>query len=147
MRRFLLVVPFILACGGAETPPADSAAMAPAALTEADVAGSWSGTVTPEGMDSAVVHWMQVCAAGTCRVTTQEAPADTITHTYTIAADSMVGTSAAFTDTTIFKGGAIMDHWVGRVSGSQMSGTGLMTVADRPDSVVLRYRFSGTRNP
>lgn len=147
MRRYLLVVPFLIACGGSEMPPADSAAAAPAGLTDADVAGTWSGTVTPDGLDSAVVHWTQVCSAGTCRITTQEAPGDTVTHTYTIAADSVVGVSAAFTDTTIVKGATIVDHWVGRVNGSQVTGTGFMTLADRPDSVVMRYRFSGSRNP
>ena len=62
MRRLLLAVPFLIACAGAETPPADSAAMAaaPMALTETDVAGNWTGTAMMEGSDSVFANWTQV---------------------------------------------------------------------------------------
>lgn len=146
MRRFLLVVPFVFACAKAETPSADSAAMATPAMTEADVAGTWTGTIMMEGSDSVMAHWTDVCGAGTCRLTTQESPNDTVASTYVIQGDSAVGTSAAYADPQV--GGAMVtDHWVGRVSGNTVNGTGMMKLADKPDSVVMRYRFTGTRTP
>ena len=148
MRRYWLVLPFVIACGGAETPPADSAAMAaaPAALTEADVAGTWSGTAMPEGSDSVIANWTNICSAGTCRFTTTQSPKDTVPHTYILEADSMRGTSAPYPDPSA--GGAmVIDTWVGRVVGNQVTGTGMAKLADKPDSVVMRYRFTGTRTP
>jgi hypothetical protein len=145
MRRFLLVVPFIIACGTAETPPADSAAMAvsPAALTEAEIAGTWTGTAMMEGTDSVFARWVQVCGGGTCRGTSQENP-DTILSTYILEGDSSRGTTQPFADKTM---GGIMvtDNWVARVSGNQVTGTGMIRLADKPDSVVMRYRFTGTK--
>jgi hypothetical protein len=146
MRRHLLVLPFLIACGGGETPPADSAAAAPAALTEADVAGAWSGTAMMDGSDSVFANWTNMCNAGTCRFTTTEAPGDTVVHTYVLQADSMVGTSAAYAEPSM-GGTMVMDHWVGRLSGNQVSGTGQLKLAAMPDSVVMRYRFIGTKQP
>ena len=148
MRRFLLAVPFLVACARAETPPADSAAMAaaPMALTETDVAGTWTGTGMMEGSDSVVAHFTQVCAAGTCRFTMAENPKDTIVSTYVIAADSITGTSTPHADATA-GGATIIDVWVARIAGNQITGTGHATLASKPDSVVQRYRFTGTKAP
>jgi len=148
MRRLLFAVPFLFACAKAETPPADSAAMAaaPAALTEADVAGTWTGTGTIEGTDSVFAHWTQVCAAGTCRGTSTEQPKDTSVSNYVIAADSSVGTGQPMADAAM--GGAmVVDHWVVRISGAQATGNGWFTLAAKPDSVVMRYRITGTKSP
>ena len=145
MRRLLWAVPFLIACGGAETPPADSAAAAPAALTEADVAGTWTGTAILEGTDSIVAHWTQVCAGGTCRGTSQEDP-DTVVSTYVLEADSSRGVSQPFENTTM-PGVMLIDNWVARVSGNQVTGTGRFTLAAKPDSVVMRYRIVGSKAP
>jgi hypothetical protein len=148
MRKLLLAVPLFLACGGAEeTPPADepAAAMAPA-LTEADVAGTWTGTGMIAGTDSVFTHWTQVCAAGTCRGTSTETPNDTIVSTYVIDADSSVGTAGPVPEPTM-GGVMVMDRWVARISNGMVNGTGTITLADRPDSVVMRYTFSGTKTP
>ena len=147
MRRLILAVPFIFACAKGETPPADSAVAAPAVMTEADIAGTWTGTAMAEGTDSVVAHWTQVCAAGTCRGTSTENPKDTVVSTYVIAGDSSAGTSTPQADPAVAGGATVVDHWVGRVSGNQVMGTGRFTLADKPDSVVMRYRFSGTKNP
>ena len=147
MHRYLLVLPFVFACAKGEEMPADSAAMAaaPAALTEADLAGTWTGTAMMEGTDSVFAHWTQVCANGTCRGTSTESPKDTVVATYVIAADSSAGTSGPVAQPGIK--GMVIDHWVVRVSGNQATGTGRFTLADKPDSVVMRYHFSGTKAP
>lgn len=147
-RHFLLAaVPLILACAKGETPPpADSMAMAPAALTEADVAGTWTGTAMMEGTDSVFAHWTNICGAGTCRFTTTETPKDTIAQTYVLEADSMRGTSAAYASPEM-KGAMVMDSWVARLVGGQVTGTGMLKLAEKPDSVVMRYRFTGTKAP
>jgi hypothetical protein len=119
-------------------------AMAPA-LTDADVSGTWTGTVMPEGSDSAVVHWTQTCAAGSCSLTTQESK-DTVMSTYTIDADSVIGTSSQFSDPQ-FASAPIIDKWVSRLASGRVTGTGMMVLASQPDSVVFRYRFEGTRMP
>jgi hypothetical protein len=144
MRRYLLVVPFLIACGGAETPPADSAAASPAALTDADVSGTWTGTAMAEGTDSVFANWTNICAGGTCRFTTTQTPADTVVATYTIQADSVIGSTAPFAERTM-GGTMITDHWVARVTGNQVTGTGQFRLASAPDSVVMRYRFIGTK--
>ena len=147
MRRYLFVLPLIIACARAETPSADSAAAAASAgLTEADVAGTWTGTFTPDG-DTTRVPWTDVCGGGTCRLVTAPAPNDTIVSTYTIQGDSVVGVSSAYADTSIVKGAMVVDHWVARPRAGQLTGSGRMVLADRPDSVVLRYTFQGSRNP
>ena len=118
----------------------------PAAVTEADVAGTWTGTLMMEGSDSVLAHWTDVCGGGSCRLTTQESPKDTVTSTYVIEADSVVGTAAAYADASL-NGTMVTDHWVGRISGNQVTGTGMLKLASNPDSVVMRYRFTGTKNP
>jgi hypothetical protein len=147
MRRYLFVVPLLIACSKAETPPADSAAAAaPAALTDADVSGTWTGTLMAEGSDSVLFHWTDVCGAGTCRLTSQEAPKDTVTATYVLQGDSAIGTVAAHPDPTM-AGTMVTEGWVARISGNQVTGTGHVNLASKPDSVLLRYRFTGTKAP
>jgi hypothetical protein len=147
MRRILLAVPFaVFACSGGESMPADEPATAmAAALTEADVAGTWMGTAMMEGSDSVMSHWTNVCGMGTCQSTSQE---DTTTSvlTYTIDGDSAMATGTPMANPEM--GGAmVIDHWVARLTGTEVNGTGYMTLADMPDSVVMRYRFTGTKQP
>ena len=145
MRRYLLVLPFMFACAKADTPPADSAAAAPAALTDADVAGNWSGTIKVEGDTAAVSgHWMDMCGAGTCRLTTAENPKDTVSVTYVLEADSIRYNAAEHPDPAA--GGAmVLDAGVARISGTTISGAGMVRLAAKPDSVVYRYTFTGTK--
>ena len=149
MRRFLLVAaPLLIACGGSETPPADSAAaaVAPAALTDADVSGTWTGTAMLEGTDSIIAHWTQVCGAGTCRGTSTEQPGDTVVSTYVLEADSSRGTTQPYADKSM-GGTMIIDNWVARITGNQVTGTGKFTLAAKPDSVLARYRIVGSKTP
>ncbi len=148
------VAAVVVACAKTETPPADTAisdaAMAPAmtpamapALTEADVAGRWTGTSMPIGSDSVVAKWTQVCAAGSCTGTADGSPLTT-KSTYTMAGDSSVGVSQPYSDPSV-KGAQVIDTWVSRVNGDNVTGTGEMKLASKPDSVVMRYRFAGSR--
>ncbi len=156
MRRMLNLIPVlvaVVACAKTETPPADTtAAMAPApeaapamapALTEADVAGTWKGTSKPVGSDSVISKWTSVCAAGSCKGTSEGSKV-TVQWAYTIAADSSVGVSQPYSAPDV-KGGKVIDTWVARVKGDNVTGTGSMTLASKPDSVVARYSFTGSR--
>jgi hypothetical protein len=147
MRRAFLILPFLIACGGAEQAQTDTAAMAPAPamLTEADVAGTWTGVSMPEGSDSVVARWTQICAAGTCKGVI-EGQTDTVMSTYRIEGDSSIGTSSAFADPMV-QGRMVVDTWVARISGGQVTGTLVTRLADNPDSVVMRSRFTGSRAP
>ncbi len=156
MRRTWMLFPILagaVACAKTETPPADTAmgdaamaqptpAMAPA-MTEADMVGTWTGTTMPMGSDSVVGKWTSVCGAGSCKGT-NEGSSQTIEYAYTIAADSAVGISKPYSDPAV-KGGKVIDRWVVRVKGDDGTGTGAMTLASKPDSVAMRYRFVGSR--
>ena len=152
MRRYLLVVPFIFACAKGKEAPADSAApasapaAAPAAITDADVSGTWTGLAKIEGTDSTIAHFSITCGNGTCRSTSTESPKDTVQSTYVLAADSSTGTTSPYTDPAV-PGAKVVDHWVARPSGNQVTGHGWFTLADKPDSVLVRYTFSGTKAP
>jgi len=148
MRRYLLVLPFLFACAKGETPPADSAAPAPAALTEADVAGTWSGTLHPAaGPDSVVLaHWTVVIGGGAYRLTTTENPKDTVSGTYVLEGDSSRYSAGPYADPNA--GGAMVtDAGTTRFNGNQISGTGTSRLAAKPDSIVVSYKFSGTKVP
>ena len=141
------VVLLAASCGGREPAPADSTAAAtppaPMALSDADFSGTWQGTATAEGSDSVIAHWTQVCGGGKCAGMSQEEP-DTVHATYTLEADSSHGVTEAYAPPSM-KGARVVDHWIARVSGGTVSGHGWMVLADKPDSVVMRYRFTGTR--
>jgi hypothetical protein len=147
MRVSLAAAVLLLAsCAKSEQPATDTpAAAASAALADADFSGTWVGTAKLEGTDSVFLHWTQVCNAGTCTGTTQEAP-DTVSSTYTIDADSAHGVSQPFADPTA-GGVRVIDHWISRPKGASITGHGWSTLADKPDSVVMRYTFEGTRKP
>lgn len=152
MRRYLLVVPVLFACAKGEETTADSAAtaaatpVAPAAITDADISGTWTGLAKLEGTDSTIAHFSITCGSGTCRITSTESPKDTVPSTYVLAADSATGTSSPYTDPAV-PGAKVVDHWVARPSNNQVTGRGWWTLADKPDSVVARYTFSGTKTP
>ncbi len=154
MRRTWMLLPVLVlavACAKTDAPPADTAmadaamappAMAPA-LTEADMVGTWTGTTMLMGSDSVVGRWTSVCAAGSCKNTVEGSSA-MVEYGYTLAADSAVGVSKPYSDPAV-KGGKVIDTWVGRVNGDDVTGTGAMTLASKPDSVAMQYRFAGSR--
>jgi hypothetical protein len=143
MRRALILIPLVVACSRSQQTQGNAAAAGPMALTEADIAGTWTGTSMPEGSDSVVVRWTQVCANGACTGTI-EGTADTIRSTYTLSGDSAVGKSAPYASADA--GGAkAVDSWTVRLRDGKAVGTGALTLADKPDSVLMRYHFEGSR--
>jgi hypothetical protein len=143
MRRALLLIPLVVACSKSQQTQNNAATTGTMALTEADIAGTWTGTSMPVGSDSVIAHWTEVCANGACSGTSQEM-ADTIRSTYTLSGDSAVGKSAPFADLAL--GGAnVIDTWVVRLSDGKVVGTGAFVLAEKPDSVLARYRFEGSR--
>lgn len=143
MRRLLLLLPLVVACARAENAQTDTAAAESMALTDADVAGTWMGAAMPMGSDSVVSQWTQVCGNGACTGMI-EGGMDTIRSTYTISGDSVMGTAAPYAS-AIFAGARVTDSWVVHPHGDSVMGTGVVRLADMPDSVVLRYHFAGAR--
>lgn len=154
MRKILLLPLVLWACGGEKAPPADDAAMAaPAALTTADVSGSYTGTTTVQGPDSAMTSswtaWIMADSMGALsgRIVTSTAPMDTVAFTPTISGDSTMNLSAPYTDRMAAAGSPQM-MWasVGRANGNAWTGTvNWMMVGS--DSVVQSGTWAATRTP
>lgn len=151
MHRLLKLIPVVaatVACAKTETPP-DAATtdtvMTPAVptiITETDIAGTWTGTTTSMTSDSVLARWRSVCAAGVCRGGL-EGSKETVDWTYTLAGDSAAAATQPYMDSSVKA--RVIDAWVARTQGDLMSGSGALKLASNPDSVVLRYRFTGTR--
>jgi hypothetical protein len=62
-----------------------------------------------------------------------------------MSGDSAVGVSQPYSDPAIVKKGKVIDTWVARSMGDNVTGTGATKLASKPDSVVMTYRFTGTR--
>jgi hypothetical protein len=125
----------------------------PAALTAADVTGSYTGTTTVQGPDSALTStwtaWIATNAAGGLdgRIVVSTAPTDTVAFAPTLAGDSTMNVSAPFTDAGSAKGSPQMT-WrsVGHATGNAWTGTVVwMNVGS--DSVVRSGNWMGTRTP
>lgn len=145
MRRLALLLPFVIGCAKAEAPKDEAAVAAPAAMTEADIAGTWSGEFHSES-DSLLGQWIQVCGAGTCRGTVVGQP-DTLLSTYVLAGDSAAGSVGSMSSPS-FPGIKVTEQWVTRLAGpGKLVGTGRYMLAENPDSVLLRFRFTGSRTP
>jgi len=150
--RKLLLLPFTLwACGGAkEAPPPEAAASA--ALTAADVSGSYIGSTTAEGTDSVLGTWTSRSAANDAGAIVgswvdDAAPADTVAMTGTIAGDSAVWISAPHTQAGAAAGSPqLVFVAMGRALGNAWTGTVVISVAGT-DSVVQRSNWRATRAP
>jgi len=154
MRKLLLLPLVLWACGGAkDAPPADTAAMVPAALTAADVVGSYTGTTMVQGPDSVITStWTASIAANAAggldgKIVNAAAPADTTAFSVTLSADSTINVSAPYTDPLAAKGSPQM-AWtsVGRGMGNAWTGTVNWMVAGS-DSVTQSGTWTGTRTP
>ena len=152
MRKVLLLAVLLVACSKAETAKVDSAAMAPAMampapLTAADVDGTWSGVSMAEGSDSVVNRWTVESVSGNEGKLTLEGSKEPIAVTRVLDGDSLVATSAPFTNPATPKAPPVTFRSVGRLKDGKLVGTAVTMLAAKPDSIVSRTRWEATRVP
>jgi hypothetical protein len=146
MKKAMLLAAFIVACGPADESATDTAAMAsPAALTAADLTGTWSGTTMMEGSDSVIGRWTVTSATGTEGRVVFEGATDTVMFTHSFDADSFVGMSAPYADPTTPGTPQVTTRAVGRLIAGRLVGTATTMLASNPDSVVSRTRWEATK--
>jgi hypothetical protein len=155
MRKSLLLAALVVAaCSKEETPAADSAATAtpppatPAPLSAADLTGTWHGIVKAEGTDSVVNRFTAVRTTDSTGKTISEGAKDSVAYTIRYDADSMIATSAPYTDPSLPKGTPpVMYRSVGRLKDGKLVGTSSVMFAAKPDSVISRSTWEATRTP
>ena len=151
MRNAFLLALAVVACSTKDAPVTDSAAgtaapAAPARLTAADIAGSWTGTTMPQGSDSVTNRWTTIRDTdSTGRIISESSP-DTIMYSVVYDADSMIATSKPFSTKADPKT-KVMFRSVGRLKDGKLVGTTTTMLAAKPDSVLARDRWEATRKP
>lgn len=151
MRIPLFCLLALAACAGGEKAPAPAdstppAPTAPPALTAAQVSGSWSGTTKLAGTDSVVGTWTATSTSDSTGVFTAEGekPVDYATS---FGGDSMIVTSAPHT-TKMTGAAKVMWVSVGRLDAAgALSGTSMMMLAEKHDSVLSRTTWTATKKP
>ncbi len=152
----VLLVVAATGCGGSADTAADAAAdstamMAaaePAGLSAADLAGTWTGVSMPEVGDSITTRWTNIAAADNTGKLVIDGSPDTITYSTQFDADSMIATSAPYTDPTMPAGSPqMMWRSVGRLVDGKLVGTITRMSVTAPDSVLSRGRWEATRAP
>ncbi len=143
-------------CGGsadtAADAAADSAAMMavaePAELSPADLEGTWAGVNFAEASDSVTQRWTIVASAGGDGRLVTEGSTDTVAYTVAYSGDSVVATSAPYSDATMPAGSPqVTFRSVGRMVDGKLVGTSTLMLAAAPDSVLGRGRWEATRAP
>jgi hypothetical protein len=152
--RLLIAAISLVACSKSEsakpdsTPAMAATPAAPAAVTAADMAAPVSGKVMPLNSDSVLFTFACATAAtpNTTKCVGSNAPKDTVTYTYTLSgADSVMFESAPFTPSTPPKSPKLVNHVVGHLAGNKWTGTATSVLAAKPDSVIQRTRWEGTK--
>ena len=152
MRKMFFVALAVVACSKSETPATDTAAgaaapAAPAALTAADLRGTWNGTSKREGSDS-VVNFTVVSTSDSTGKVVFAGSKDSVNTTSRFDADSTIVTSAPYNDPSAPKGAPqVMFRSVGRLKDGKLVGTGAIMPAARPDTVIQRVTWEATRAP
>lgn len=151
MRKALYLALAVVGCGKAETPAADSVApaapppAAPAALTAADVRGTWNGTSKREGTDSTVNFTVISTTDSTGKVVFGR---DSVNTTSKIDGDSIVVTSAPYNDPTAPRNTPrVVFRSVGRLKDGKLVGMAYISPAAKPDTVIGRATWEATRAP
>lgn len=140
MRIPLFCVLALAGCAAGEKAPDG-----PTALTAAAVAGTWNGTSTTAGSDSAVTWTITMTSDSTGTFAMAGAP--DLPYSLVFDADSSIATSAAYVDPNI---GTDMIMWqsVGRLdSTGTFGGTFTTMLAAKHDSVVARGTWRATKAP
>ena len=155
MRKSMLLAAFVVvACSKEEAPATDSAAIAapppaaPAALTAADVAGTWKGTITPVAPDTGVTRFTAVTVNDSTGKFIADGAKDSVTYNLRYDADSVIATSVAYTDPSLPKGTPnVVFKSIGRLRDGKLVGTSSLVLASKPDSVLARSTWEATRAP
>jgi hypothetical protein len=155
MRKGIILLVAAVACAKTETPAADTAAPAaapvpapPAPLTAADVAGTWTGTSMAEGSDSVTSRWTVVRVTDSTSKFIAQGSKDSVDVVLRYDADSMIATSAPYTDPAAPKGTPkVTFRSVGRLKDGKLVGNATVMLASKPDSVVARSRWEATKAP
>ncbi|HJU75844.1 MAG TPA: hypothetical protein VJ717_19035 [Gemmatimonadaceae bacterium] len=150
MKRLMLLAAVLCACGPREDAATDTAGMTaaaagPAALTAADLAGTWSGVDMAEGSDSVLARFTVISPTGMDAKAVFEGSTDTVQVTHMIDADSVVATSAPYPHPTLRGKPQVTFRAVGRMQGGKLVGTSQEMLVSKPDSVVSRTRFELTK--
>jgi len=118
------------------------------ALSAADLAGTWHGIVKAEGTDSIINRFTAVRSTDSTGKTISEGQKDSVAYSVRYDADSMIATSAPYTDPTLPKGTPrVMYRSVGRLKDGKLVGTSALMLASKPDSVIARSTWEATRTP
>ena len=119
----------------------------PAALSLADVAGTWDVRVTPEGGDSTLVTFQMVAGTDQSGWSFNFPKREPVpVRVVTVEGDSLVTEAGPF-ESVLRKGKQVSTRTVNRLENGKLVGTTVATYAGGgPDSVV-RLRFEGTRAP
>ncbi|HJU75843.1 MAG TPA: hypothetical protein VJ717_19030 [Gemmatimonadaceae bacterium] len=149
MKRLMLFAVVIGACGPRENAATDSAGMtaatAPAALTPADIAGTWNGVTMMETGDSVLARWTVINPTGTEGKGVFEGSTDTLTLSHTFDADSFVATTTPYRDPNLPGRPQVTTRAVGRLVAGKLLGTSTTMLVSKPDSVVMRNRWEATK--
>ena len=153
MRKVLLIAVAVVACSKAETPATDSATAAPApppapaALTAADVSGTWNATSKREGSDSVVTFTILNTSDSTGKFVLANSK-DTTATKMKFDGDSVIVTSSPYRDPLSPKNAPkVMFRSVGRMKDGKLVGTAAISPATKPDTVVARVTWEATKAP
>ena len=150
MRKAFFLALAVAACAKTETPAADSAApapapAAPAALTAADLNGTWNGVAKREGTDSTTAFTVVSTSDSTSITIIGK---DTVTTTGKFDADSVIVTSAPYNDPAAPKGSPkVIFKSIGRLKDGKLVGKAYISPAAKPDTVVAVTNFEMTKAP
>jgi hypothetical protein len=157
MRKALLAVALLVACSKSETPKTDTTAVAPApppppapaALKAADLAGTYTGESKPEGKDSVVGKWTTTQVNDSTSRLAFTGTKEAVTYHVKFDADSFVGTSEPYMDPSLPKKmGKVTFYTVGRkTAAGGVAGWAALHLVSKPDSVVGKVNWSGTKAP
>ena len=154
MRKGFFLAVAIVACSKAETPATDTAAAAPppppppAALTPADLRGTWNGTSKREG-DTTTTTWTVVSTTDSTGKIVFGTSKDSVGTVSKFDADSVIVTSAApYIDPNLPKGAPkVTFRSVGRLKDGKLVGSASIMPATKPDSVMARVNWEATKAP
>ena len=154
MRKVFLLAALVVACAKKEAPPADTATPAPpppppppAALTPADVKGTWKATSKLEGDTTTTAFTFTSVTDSTGRLTFTKTK-ETVAFSVKYDADSTIATSKPYNDPAMPKGAPkVTFRSVGRLRDGKLVGTAALMLASKPDSVVGRSTWEATKAP